>query len=187
MNEETTVKIRNTNETILSLQPSVHSGGYRQLVGQIACDGFILPNKATCLDDFVTVPDTKILALSRIALSNKLPFNILNDKIIDMQFSSCRDENMVDHGFHYYLENEGELSIFFKIGIMPAKMFRGKREGEITTFKLSNQIIKINWLETKSSENVQANLTFNVCLNQASSKHNSFGSFEELYQKLTMI
>lgn len=150
-------------------------------------EAFVIPNHAGAANDYLLFGEEKKKFLDKISQENgcgELDFD--NDPCCQLWF--CSDEldtkNLVDHGAFIKMDNEEEIWIRPAIGVLPAKLFNDRKEGDTV-------VINIPWYPSfiyggRSIENAEPlSLVIHVKLNQHGYRYRSFGNFEEVLQYVT--
>lgn len=144
-------EIKNNVTTNLKVRNNV-------IQGTLGVDGFIIPNSPIDLGMALSSTQKNI---DRICNINNIADNT---KAIQIWSVSSDCNNIPDHGI---LINDKYYHI--RIGLLPAALFAGKKEGDHVTFNYVDDDVDI---------------TVDMYLNQKDYRYGRFGTFEEVFQKL---
>lgn len=149
-------------------------------------EAFIIPNHAGAANDYLLFGEERKKFLDKISQENncgELDFD--NDPCCQLWFCSkdLDTDNLVAHGAFIEMPNEEEIWIRPNIGVLPAKLFDEKKEGDVIT-------VTIPWhhlyIYGRSKENdYPINLLIHLKLNQTGHKYCGFGNFEDALQYVT--
>lgn len=140
---------------------------------------FIVPNHARSLDQLLR--ESRKEYIRNIAKMNGINDMSDNDQLVELWYVSKDDlgtSNLVDHGA--YILNENNMKIFFRpsIGLLPAKIFEGRKEGDVVDIKAYATVDDVD------DENTVFFL-MHCKLNQLSYRYCRFGRFEETFDLVT--
>ena len=148
---------------------------------EFVAEAFIVPNHACPVNDIMENRQERI---RRIAELNEIHDLSDDDQIVELWYVSKDDlgtSNLVDHGAH--ILNKNDKKIFFRpsIGLLPARLFEGHKEGDVIDVKAFTTVTDPDYPDDENT----VFFLMHCKLNQLSYRYRRFGSFEETFDLVT--
>ena len=148
---------------------------------EFVAETFIVPNHSFPVNDIMENRQERI---RRIAELNGIHDLSDNDQLVELWYVSKDDlgtTNLVDHGAS--ILNKNGRKIFFRpsIGMMPAKLFEGHKEGDVVDIKGYATVTDPDYPDDENT----VFFLMHCKLNQLSYRYCRFGRFEETFDLVT--